>query len=67
MAKKVAQIQFMQQQIEQLDDLKRQTGLNRTELIQRAVDYFILQIREHAYSSTLIPLPTIGTSEACRK
>lgn len=60
MAKKIAQIQFTQQ----LKDLKRQTGLNRTELVWRAVDFYILQIREHGYKSTMIPLPTVGTREA---
>ena len=61
MAKKIAQIQFTPQQLE---DLKRQTGLNRTELVRRAVDYYILQIREHGYQSTMIPLPTGDTREA---
>ena len=60
----MAQIQFTQQQLEQLEDLKRQTGLNRTELVRRAVDYYILQIRERGYKSTLIPLPSIGTGRA---
>ena len=64
MAKKVAQIQFTQKQIEHLDDLKRQTDLNRTALVRRAVDYCILQIREQGYRSTLIPLPTVGTRKA---
>ena len=64
MAKKIAQIQFTQQQLEQLENLKRQTGLNRTELVRRAVDFYILHIREHGYKSTTIPLPTVGTSEA---
>ena len=41
MAKKIAQIQCTQQQLEQLEELKRQTGLNRTELVRRAVDYYI--------------------------
>ena len=35
MAKKIAQVQFTQQQLEQLEDLKRQTGLNRVEFLQR--------------------------------
>ncbi|MCY3711057.1 MAG: ribbon-helix-helix protein, CopG family [Caldilineaceae bacterium] len=56
MKRKVAQIQFTQQQVEQLDDLKRQTGLTRTELVRRAVDFYILNIREHGYKSTTIPL-----------
>ena len=55
MAKKIAHIQFTKQQLEQLDYLKRQTGLNRTELLRRAVDYYILHIREHGYKSTMIP------------
>ncbi len=61
MAKKIAQIQFTQQQLE---DLKRQTCLYSTELVRRAVDYCLLQIREHDYKSTTIPLPTLGTREA---
>ena len=64
MARKIAQIQFTKQQIEQLEDLKRQTGLTRTELVRRAVDYYVLQIREHGYESTMIPLPIVGTKEA---
>lgn len=67
MVKKIAQIQFTQQQLEQLEDLKRQTGLNRTELVRRAVDFYILHIREHGYNSTMIPLPTVGTSGARQK
>ncbi len=64
MAKKIAQIQFTRQQLEQMEDLKRLTDLNRTELVRRAVEYYILQIREHGYKSTMFPLPTIGTREA---
>ncbi len=64
MARKIAQIQFTSQQLEQLEDLRRQTGLTRTELVRRAVDFYILHIREHGYKSTTIPLPTVGTSEA---
>ena len=64
MKRKVAQIQFTQQQVEQLEDLKRQTGLTRTELVRRAVDFYVLHIREHGYKSTMIPLPTIGTGKA---
>ena len=59
--RKVAQIQFTHQQVEQLEDLKRQTGLTRTELVRRAVDFYILHITEHGYKSTTIPLPTLGT------
>ena len=64
MAKKIAQIQFTQQQLEQLEDLNRQISLNCTGFDRRAVDYYILQIREHGYESTLTPLPTKGTREA---
>jgi len=64
MAKKNAQIQFTQQQLEQLEDLKRQTGLNRGELVRRAVDYYTIQIRENGCNPTMTPLPTIGTRVA---
>ncbi|MDE0310814.1 MAG: hypothetical protein OXI52_01015 [Caldilineaceae bacterium] len=64
MARTIAQIQFTQQQIEQLEDLRRQTGLTRTELVLSAVDFYILHIREHGYTPTTIPLPTVVTSEA---
>ena len=64
MKRKVAQLQFTPQQLEQLEDLKRQTGLNRTELVRQALDYYSLQIREHVYKSTMIPLPTVGTRVA---
>jgi len=32
------QFQFTEQQVEQLDELRRQTGATRTELVRRAVD-----------------------------
>ena len=64
MAKKIAQIQFKQQQHEQLENRKRQSGLNRTKFVRRAVDYYILQIRERGYKSTMIPLPSIRTGKA---
>ena len=67
MAKKIAQIQVSQQQLEQLQDLKRRTGLNRTELVRRAVDDNKLQIRVNGYKSTLIPLPNVGAREALQK
>ena len=63
MARKIAQIQFTKQQIEQLEDLRRKTSLTRTELVRRAVDFCILHIREHGYKPTTIPLPTVGTRE----
>lgn len=64
MAKKNAQIQFTQQQLEQPEDLKHKTALNRAELCRRAVDYNIIQITEHGYWPTMIPLPKVGTNEA---
>lgn len=59
-----AQIQFTKQQIEQLDELRRQTGATRTELVRRAVDYYIRGIREHGVQKALLPLPTNDTREA---
>ena len=59
-----AQIQFTKQQIELLDELKRQTGATRTELVRRAVDYYIRGIREHGLQKALLPLPTSDTREA---
>ena len=59
-----AQIQFTRQQIGQLDDLRRQTGATRTELVRRAVDYYLSLIREHGLQPTLPSLPTSDTREA---
>ena len=59
-----AQIQFTRQQMEQLDELRRQTGATRTELVRRAVDYYIRGIREHGVQQTLLPSPTSDTREA---
>ncbi len=59
-----AQIQFTKQQIEQLDELRRQTGATRTELVRRAVDYYMRGIREHGIQKALLPLPTNDTREA---
>ena len=67
MKRKVAQIQFTRQQVEQLVDLKRQTGLTRTKLVRRAVDFYILQIKDHGYKSTMISIPTVGTREASQE
>ena len=58
-----AQIQFTKQQIEQLDELRRQTGATRTELVRRAVDYYIRGIREHGVQQALLPSPTSDTKE----
>lgn len=67
MAKKIAQSRFTQRQLDQLENLKRQTALNRTELVRRALDYYILQIRKQGYKSTLIPFQTVGPSETSQK
>ena len=64
---KKTQIQFTRQQIEQLDELRRQTGATRTELVRRAVDYYLRGIREHGVQMALLPLPTNDTSEARQK
>ena len=59
-----AQIQFTKRQIEELDELLQQTGATRTELIRRAVDYYLRGIREHGVQKALIPPPTYDTREA---
>ncbi len=59
-----AQIQFTQQQIEQLDELRRQKGATRTELVRRAVDYYIRGIREHGVQQALLPSHIGDTREA---
>ena len=59
-----AQIQFTKQQIEQLDELRRQTGATRTELVRRAVDFFIQEIREHGVQLALLSSPATDTREA---
>ena len=58
-----AQIQFIKQQIEQLEELRRQTGATRTELTRRAVDYYVRGIREHGVQKVWLPLPTSDTRE----
>ena len=59
-----AQIQFTKEQIEQLDELRRQTGAVRTELVRRGVDYYFRGIRERGVPKALLPLPTSDTREA---
>ena len=61
---KKTQIQFTRQQVEQLDELRRQTGATRTELVRRAVDYYFRGIREHGVQKALLPLPTSDEREA---
>ena len=59
-----AQIQFTKQQIEQLDELKRQTSSTRTNPVRRAVYYYFRGIREHGVQQALHPSPTSDTREA---
>ena len=59
-----AQIQFPRQQIEQLNELRRQTGASRTELVRRAVDYYLRGIRHHGVQKALPPFPSSDTREA---
>ena len=61
---KKAQIQFIRQQIEQVDELRRQTGATRTELVRRAVDYSIHQVREHGLLQDLHLVPSSESTEA---
>ena len=58
-----AQIHFTKQQIEQLDELRRQTGATRTELVRRAVDYYFRGIQEHGVQHASLPSPTCDTRE----
>ena len=60
-----AQIQFTEKQIEQLDELRRQAGATRTELVRRAVEYNTSGIQEQGVRKALLPLPTNNTREAC--
>ncbi|MDE0196868.1 MAG: ribbon-helix-helix protein, CopG family [Caldilineaceae bacterium] len=59
-----AQIQFTRQQIEFLDELRQQTGETRTELVRRAVDYYIPGIREHGVQKALPPIPTTDRKDS---
>ena len=59
-----AQIQFTSQHMEQLDELRRRTGATCTELIRRAIDYYLRGIREHGAHKALLPIPTGDTKEA---
>ena len=61
---KKAQIQFAERQIEQLDELRRQTDATRTELVRRAVDYYIRGFREHGVQEALPPIPTTDRKDA---
>ncbi len=64
---KKTQIHFTKQQIEPLEKLRRQTGATRSELVRRAVDYYLRGIREHGVQKALLPLPTGDTREALLK
>lgn len=59
-----AQIQFTKQQIEQLDELRRQTSATCIDLVRRAVDYYIPGIREHGVQKALPPIPTTDRKDA---
>ena len=59
-----AQIQFTRRPIDQLDELRRQTGATRTELVRRAFDYYLRGIREHGVQKALLPLPSSVTRGA---
>ena len=61
---KKEQIQFIRQQIEQVDELRRKTGAKRTDLFRRAVDYYFRGIREHGVQQALLPSPTSDSREA---
>ena len=61
---KKAQFQFTRQQDEQVDKLRRQTGATRTELVRRAVDYSIHQVREHGLLQDLHLVPSSESTEA---
>ena len=61
---KKEQIQFIRQQIEQVDELRSQTGATRTELVRRAVDYSIHQVREHGLLQDLHLAPSSESTEA---
>ena len=59
-----AQIQFTRQQIGQLDELRQQTGATRTELVRRAIYYYIRGIQEYDLQKALLPLPKGDTRKA---
>ena len=61
---KKAQFQFTRQQDEQVDKLRRQTGATRTELVRRAVDYSIHQVRVHGLLQDLHLVPSSESTEA---
>ena len=52
---KEAQIQLARQQLEQLDELRRQTGATRTESVRLTTVFFIREIREHGVQLALLP------------
>lgn len=57
------QIEFTIQQIEQLDELRQQTGATHTEPVRGAVDCYVRETREHSVQKALLALPTSGTRE----
>ena len=65
--KKKTRIQFNRQQIEQQDDLLRQTSETREELVRRAVDFYFCGIRENGARRALHPPPLSDTKKARRR
>ena len=61
---KEAQIQLARQQLEQLDELRRQTGATRTESVRLTTVFFIREIREHGVQLALLSSPTTDTKKA---
>ena len=61
-----AQIQFTRHQIQQLDELLRLKSATRTELVLRAVDYYIHGIGELCLKPVLQSSPTSETREVPR-
>ena len=61
---KKEQIQFIRQQIEQVDELRRHSGETRTKLVLRTVNYLIHQIRKHGLQTDLHLVPSSESTEA---
>ena len=61
---KKEQIQFIRQQIEQLDELRRQTGATRTESVRLATDHSIHQVIMHGLHPALPLVPSSESTEA---
>ena len=57
-------VQFTARQIEQLKELAKRTGAGPSELVRRAVDYSIHQVREHGLPQDLHLVPSSESTEA---